>query len=483
MKKILLSILLLLTALFLPSRVLAKDYSIKSADIDVQINGDGSANITESRIYSFDGSYSWADEWIFLKGHTISGIEVAGADKFTVSQETDKVYIKWYYTAENEEKTFTLNYVIKDALTNQKDTSEFYWQLIGGEWAKGTGEINAKVHLPYPVPNDQVWAFGHGPLNGKIYIVSNQEVDFSAANLPANKFFEVRVLFPTNSTFVNAQKGNLTLESILAEEKTFAAKTKTQSLILLAVAALIALLAIWRMTVWVIRWYKIGRDEPLPEVNLAGTLHAPPNDLAPAYVETMLHGNPTGKSIVATILELTRRKILAIDYVKDGKKSLFGNKDQYLLVLKKVDYKKVTSEMENDLIDFLFSDEPKIDFDDIKNFAKTKPSSTNSFWLKWKEDASEGLKELGYYEKESLEWQKRAILETVLIIIISWVGVFIFSPLLAPVAIIGSVARILTTIFMPKKSKWGGKEKASWLAFKKWLKDYSNRFQNGSLLP
>src|SRR3990167_4973825 len=81
-------ILLLFLALFffLPSRVFAKDYSIPSADFEVRINPDGSVNITETRTYSFDGSFSWADEWIILKkDYKISNFEVwEGEKKYTL---------------------------------------------------------------------------------------------------------------------------------------------------------------------------------------------------------------------------------------------------------------------------------------------------------------------------------------------------------------------------------------------------------------
>ena len=64
LKKIIFFVLLLF--IFFPKPAFAKDYSINSADIKVNINADGSANITERRTYSFDGSFSWADEWINL---------------------------------------------------------------------------------------------------------------------------------------------------------------------------------------------------------------------------------------------------------------------------------------------------------------------------------------------------------------------------------------------------------------------------------
>jgi len=97
---------------------LAKEYSIPSATITVQINKDGSANVTEERRYSFDGSFSWADEWIPIDGHQIKDVSVRGATSFTATEESGKVYIKWYYQAYSEDKTFTVSYKITDAGMN-----------------------------------------------------------------------------------------------------------------------------------------------------------------------------------------------------------------------------------------------------------------------------------------------------------------------------------------------------------------------------
>ena len=164
MKKILFSTLLIfISLLFFAGKVSAKDYSITSADFTVQINSDGSADVTEVRTYNFDGSYTWADEWIPLsiKQKTVSNKQLenyrienfsmkdenaeflpsAGGttNTYQISATPDKFYVKWYYQATNTTRTFTLNYKIVNAVTNQTDISEFYWQLIGDQWTKRTG--------------------------------------------------------------------------------------------------------------------------------------------------------------------------------------------------------------------------------------------------------------------------------------------------------------------------------------------------------
>lgn len=429
LKKIFAVFVSLVSLLFiLPSNTQAKDYSITSADFKVQINTDGSANVTEVRTYNFDGTFTWADEWINKKGYRMADFELWEGGKsylqgstgvpntFYVTDESDKVYIKWYYQAASENKTFTLKYVINNAITDQKDISEFYWQLIGNEWDKGVGSVTAKVFLPYPAVNNQIYAFGHGPLNGTMNIVSDREVDFAVSDLPPKTFFEVRVLFPTNPSFFYTRTGNESLASILSEEKSFQNKNKNLKTGIGALAIISALVVLWRMILWCTRWYKYGRDDWLPQVNLAGTLHEPPSDLAPIYVEEMLKGYTTGVSIVSEILELVRRKILTIEFQKGAKKTLFGNKDKYFLVLKDVNYASKVSDIEKNLLEFLYPDKTtKLDFDEVKNFGRTRQMDTYSFWNKWKSDAAEGLKDMGYFIKESLDYQKKAILELVLV--------------------------------------------------------------------
>ena len=53
-------------------------------------------------------------------------------------------------------------------------------------------------------------------------------------------------------------------------------------------------------------------------------------------------------------------------------------------------------------------------FDEIKNMGKTQPSTASAFWLKWKKDAADGLKNLGFYEQASLDMQKKGVGEIII---------------------------------------------------------------------
>jgi uncharacterized membrane protein len=315
---------------FFPKTALAKDYSIPKANFDVILKTDGSARVTETREYSFNGSYSWADEWIPKNNikFQISSFQLLEGDKEYLAVTTDvnnpghyyfvdqgdRVYIKWYYEAQNERKTFTLHYTITSAIVNHSDIAEFYWQLIGDQWPKGTGNVTATVHLPEAAPDNQIWGFGHGPLNGVVSISDNQTVTFSATNLPPKKFFEVRVLFPKLANV--GSTGSSNLANILAEEKGFGDDTRRKSVVSLVVhgalslvCILLALLAIFRVLHWYGIWEKVGKDTVLKPTNLADKLHEPPSDMHPALVEALMAWGlkVSGKSVAATVIELAER--------------------------------------------------------------------------------------------------------------------------------------------------------------------------------
>ncbi|KKQ53887.1 MAG: putative membrane protein [Candidatus Woesebacteria bacterium GW2011_GWC1_38_13] len=515
MKKILSLIFFVFTPYFLfTNTVCAKDYSITNADFTVQINSDGSADVTEIRTYYFDGSFSWADEWLnldnksqvtgnMLGNYRIANFELWEGDiqysthsgsgiprSYEVNALANKFYVKWYYEALNEKKTFILKYTIQNAIINHSDIAEFYWKLIGDEWTKGTGNVTAIVYLPSKLPSDRLWGFGHGPLNGKVSIPNNIQVDFSASNLPPKKFFEVRVLFEKLEGAINTQTGSSSLNKILAEEKAFGNKTRIEGIFKLVLLLLLVAIPLWRLIYWFFVWKRVGDDKPTPQVNLSGKLHEPPSDLEPALVEALSSWNmmSTSKSIVGTVLNLVRKKVLEIKAEKG--KSLFGT-TKYSYSLKIINMKYIVdeklSEREKNLVNFLFLRKGKdeIKFSEIKNMGMTDRTSANKFWRDWQKKAVDELVDLGLLDPESKKAKDRFIVEMGILLIVSYLiihfgGAFLsktdignFVIAFAIGFVILFVAALILSPFMYKKSDKGLQEYANWKAFKSYIKDYS----------
>lgn len=158
---------LLLTSYFLlltSSSVNAKDYSFPNVDFKVQINKDGSFDVIENRTYIFDGSFSWADMWIPVKqgNYQFSIINFQISDEngsyqennsqsprtYSTKIENDQLYAKWFYSASDQTKTFTISYHVDKGIILHPDVAEFYWKLIGSEWQKGVSSISGEWYCP-----------------------------------------------------------------------------------------------------------------------------------------------------------------------------------------------------------------------------------------------------------------------------------------------------------------------------------------------
>ena len=243
---------LLLTLLGLsfwqPKTVEAKDYSISSVEIQAKIDTDGSMTVKESRNYKFEGSFTFAYQYINKNGerktpYVLSNfslceqnscyrqIEVDDVTKtpgtFYIKDEGSRYYLKWFYRVTNETKKFTLGYKVDNAVTLQKDVAEIYWQLLGNYWDKSQGNIKAVIELPPGIGDNEIKAWMHGPLAGRVSIPTATKVVYELNRLPSKEFMEMRVLLP-KKVFKRGVEGDKTQSEIEAEEARFIAETEAE---------------------------------------------------------------------------------------------------------------------------------------------------------------------------------------------------------------------------------------------------------------
>ena len=347
MRKFLLATFIVFSAFIaLAGSAYAKNYSIDKVDISVTINPDRSFKVSESRVYNFDGTFSWADLWIPTRitrqGYTynisISDFGVrdeAGATlRSSISQSGGKFYAKWFYSARDESKTFTWSYhVTGEGVKRYQDTAEFYWQVIGDEWVKSSGPLAVTVKLPSGGTKDEIKVFGHGPLTGQAEIVDGQTTRFTVPKLPAKTFVEVRTLFPAR-LISGPASSEKTLADILVEEERFRQETIAKlnrqkwitRLILIYLFGILPLSVIlWFFFYWR-AWKSKGREYEFPDISKY--VRELPSDLPPALVDVLLKqgGKPSSQAFVATIFDLARRGFIRIEDEVKMKSGFFGAK-------------------------------------------------------------------------------------------------------------------------------------------------------------
>jgi len=488
-----------------PLPCFAKSYSIDKADINITINSDGSANISETRTYSFSGHFE-NGEWNMDMGKAkvvsssvlLSENGVAydkdstlSQGKYSVSSTGDKLSVSWKYSATDETRIFTVSYKVPNAVNNFSDTAQFYWKLIGSGWSVSTNNIHAAVHLPLPAPDTHLKAWGHGPVGGKVSIVSPQEIHFDLDHLPPQTFMEGRVVFPV---LTGIPKGTeMKLDSIIAEENDYINQTITEESqkefrpwLFITFLSFTGIILFLRMIYWMRRWWKEGKEDKQPEVNLAGSLHEPPSGIEPAMVEALLANTykPGIKSITATLLELCRRKIIRI--TQERQKPVLGifNRDPEIIFEIKKEGADI-SKIENGVIKLLYlNEQSKITKTEILAKLRTD-TSRKSDLISWQNKVKDDLFSSHLLNQDSHKTQGKLITEMIILFSIAVIiamtapslPIFSSAPEIIPIGVfieLGLYIPVLVflAIFMDKLTPSGAIEASKWKAFKKYLRDY-----------
>ena len=210
----------------------SKRYYIDNIQIKAEILSDGSLQIEESRSYRFRGSFKWTDYNIPLQqlGKVTDFYLTEGSVEYSegiertpgtyqIKKDENEFYVKWFYRARNESRTFTLNYRVEDAVIVHDDVAEFYYKFLRTGRPKSSGNVQAVLTLPQQATTTDVRAWMHSSLNGEYEFVDGA-IRFWASPLPRKNHFEARVIFPVQ-WIPSAQKksGEIKQQQIMDEEK------------------------------------------------------------------------------------------------------------------------------------------------------------------------------------------------------------------------------------------------------------------------
>lgn len=232
----------------------SSDLYLKNLKYDIVLNEDGSANIVENweikiedtntlfKTFKLDqskykGICDVAVEEIQKDGSIKEFTQIqeekyhVDKDCFYALKTNDTTFeIAWGVHAEDTTKRYQIRYKVEDCIYSYQDGTQWYWQLIGNTSAIDARWVEATIHLPTPVnTKEELRAWAHGPLNGNIQIVSNQEIRLEVADLPAKTFVEARVLVPNYVFSKNSNVRNENIrEEILKQEQQWADKANRE---------------------------------------------------------------------------------------------------------------------------------------------------------------------------------------------------------------------------------------------------------------
>lgn len=495
--------------------------NLNNLDFNVQINNDGSMDVTETwdiyvsstntlyKSFETDSSkYSGITNVIVKEITNGQNINFAKTDNWAYH-----VTKNYYYGTENEDgdfeigwgvgldnsrgtRKYEISYTVKDAITKYEDYAELYWQFVGENFEISADKITGTIYLPSNAINkEDIKVWGHTEdLNGTIYATDLNKIEFELDNFRSGRYVEIRTLFPTELiTSSERTKNKEILQTAINEETKWADKAnarrerqewidKNLPIILFAVCVLINIILIIVYIKKIIKYSKklkeLKKYEPTTKLEYYRDL--PDENSTPGEAMKILDINissftPTnfGKVFSATMLDLVLKGYLEIKQEKNEK----GKDVINIYILKQVSdgLKPSEARIMKFVIDAAKGKEV-ITLKELEKYIENHASKTESL-LKGTYSAvnDQLIKEQIIDSEIQEEYKKYKDIQTSYIVAIIFLFCFTFIAFIVPLIIFaidaimcGKIAKKLNVL-----TQKGVDLQEQWKGLKKYMEDFS----------
>ena len=316
----------------------AASFRIEKLDIEANLQKDGSMVVSEAVTYDIDeinGVYFDIDAKGFgelqyiqvFEDDSTGGFKEVDSSNYEVSVSDELYRIKLYSKNHNNRRTFKFVYKLPEAITVYDDVAQFNRKMVGQEWQQGINYITAKVIIPVSASydNSNILVFGHGPLTGEVDKEGNTVV-YKLNNYYPGDFLEAHILMEpeifseyNKSKIVHKDMKQklLDMETKLADEAN-AERDKAirqQEMInkVFEKPGLIfgVLSSIWGALMYYI--HVIFKRKNKVKNSVGKYLRELPDNSSPALVGGFMTNSINDNEILATIVDLVRRKVLTLE--------------------------------------------------------------------------------------------------------------------------------------------------------------------------
>ena len=316
----------------------AASFRIEKLDIEANLQKDGSMVVSEAVTYDIDeinGVYFDIDakgfgelEYIqVFEDDSTGGFKEVDSSNYEVSVNDELYRIKLYSKNHNNRRTFKFVYKLPEAITVYDDVAQFNRKMVGKEWQQGINYITAKVIIPVSASydNSNILVFGHGPLTGEVDKEGNTVI-YRLNNYYPGDFLEAHILMEpeifseyNKSKIVHKDMKQelLDMEAKLADEAN-AERDKAirkQEMInkVFEKPGLIfgVLSSIWGALMYYI--HVIFKRKNKVKNSVGKYLRELPDNSSPALVGGFMTNSINDNEILATIVDLVRRKVLTLE--------------------------------------------------------------------------------------------------------------------------------------------------------------------------
>lgn len=203
--------------------------SISKIDMDIYIDRNGDANVTETWTCKTNSGTEVYHPYYNLGNSNITNLAVSeGNTKYTtldswntsgnLSSKAYKCGINKIFNgvelcwgiSEYSSHVYTVKYNISKFVSELSDSQMIYWTLIPYEFSNSIGKAKIKIHTDFNIPNTiDVW--GYGNYGGLAYVSEGSINMESKGRLQTNEYMTILVKFP-KETFKCSNKINNSFE-------------------------------------------------------------------------------------------------------------------------------------------------------------------------------------------------------------------------------------------------------------------------------
>lgn len=304
-----------------------KSYEIPQITVEVEILPNGNVIITEHRTYYFDGSFSWADYRLPLKGfRDIKDLKISEEGRnfanqntenpgtYMVQQSDNSIRIKWFYGANDEQRTFSISYLLEGALVIGPEWGEFFWNYLSASRKKDTEQLTVRLKLPRYLRSDSLHLWSRGPQANITLSKTGEGFRAQAQHIDNDESVQVRAVFPraifdqqkittTENSFSLewAKSDEQTYQERLAEQKAEDARYAEIGRILNIVVTLLSIL------LFIYFYRKFGR-KPKVDPPSARQIYEVPKTYHPVVAAWVLNQKTvTSNMLLGNVMELARK--------------------------------------------------------------------------------------------------------------------------------------------------------------------------------
>ena len=460
-------------------------------DVDIDVNVDSSFDVTEGQDIRFTqgtfqfgtryipiSNFDYIDNWAITDGDGNVYTQTygdGGPYTFSVDQSDSRYDIRWNFPPiSNSSATYYLSYTVHGGLRFYDGGDQLWWKAIYGDRSFPVLDGTVKVAVPSPSVVEEYAAYINGgdARDSATAVVADDQrsiVYDLTKTLQAGQDFEVRVQFTEGVVDGAPASWQQSADAYAAELEAEAAFKNTWGPIAaLFFGAIGLLLLIGGPAALYALWYRFGRDKPIEMV--ADYLPEPPDTLQPGLAGTLLDEQVDMQDVLATLVDLARRKAISITEDKQEGFLRFGA--EFIYRRERDDVPMAAYERE--LLDGMFGSKREIKLSDLKDkFYAHLPKIKDKMYDSAVED--------GLFPRNPAN--TRQVYQALGVVgLIASVGVavvlgFAFGDLTGAAVLPGvglgvtAIGLIVLARYMPRKTDKGSEVAARWEAFRTYLKD------------